>query len=71
MSSIIELFTDPNVIALIVGIPILLRALAEFLDLVGKLIPGDDFTETASSKLKMFAGYIVKVIGWVGIGNKK
>ena len=71
MSWIIDLFSDPNVIALIIGVPVLLRALAEFLDLIGKLIPGDDFAEDASSKLKVFAGYIVKVLGWIGIGNKK
>lgn len=71
MNKIFELLKDPFVIALLVGIPVFLRALSELLRLIGKIIPGEDFAESSSNKIKKLAGYIVTILGWLGLGNQK
>ena len=71
IGKLIELIKQPEVIALIVGVPVLLRAVAEFLALIGKIIPGEDFAETSSNWLKKLAGTIVKWLKFLGVGSAK
>ncbi len=69
MFKIFEWLKNPEVIALVVGIPVLLRALGEFFKLIGRLIPGDDWAEGLSAKLSNISKWIGKFITWFGIGN--
>lgn len=71
IGNILAFLKNPEVIALIVGIPVLFRALAEFLTLIGKIIPGDDFAETSAGWLRKAAAFIIKVCKWLGIGSAK
>lgn len=71
MFKIFEWLKNPEVIALIIGIPVFLRALGELFKLIGKIIPGEDWAEGLSAKLSNIAKYIGKFITWFGIGNPK
>jgi len=66
-----ELLSKPEVIAIIIAVPITLRAVGELLKKIGEAIPGEDWAESASSKISNIVKYIGVVLTWLGIGNPK
>ena len=71
MIELIELLKSPEVWALIIGIPVLLRAVGEFLALIGRIIPGKDFVEKSGIWFKSTAGWLIKVLKFFGAGSAK
>ena len=66
-----EALSKPEVLAVIIAIPVLLRALGEFFKKLGEAIPGDDWAESVSAKISKAVIWIGKVFAWLGIGNPK
>jgi len=66
-----DLLSKPEVIALVVAVPVLLTAIGAFFKKIGEIIPGDDWAEGISAKISNIVLTIGKVFSWLGIGNAK
>ena len=66
-----EMLSKPEVIAVVVAVPVLLTAVGAFFKKIGEIIPGDDWAEGLSAKISKFVTALGKIFSWLGIGNAK